>query len=157
METVRRAETRDIPRLILLLKQVNRLHFEARPDLFRSGTKYDPAALEEILKDPRKPVFVWCDETDAVQGYAFCQVKEAKDHPLFCDHKELYIDDICVDETMRRKGIGRSLYERCCSFAREENCAILTLNVWEFNEGAAAFYEKMGMRTQRRYMETVLE
>lgn len=32
----------------------------------------------------------------------------------------------------------------------------IELNVWEFNFGAIAFYEKFGMHTQRRQMELIL-
>jgi len=136
---------------------VNRVHVKGRPDLFRPNTKYDPAQLEAILKDPSKPVFVWCDEKGLVQGYAFCQIKEVKGHALLADHKELYLDDVCVEEKARGKGVGRTLFEACKAFAKEEGCHDLTLNVWEFNEGARAFYEKMGMRPQRTYMEILLD
>ena len=32
----------------------------------------------------------------------------------------------------------------------------IDLNMWEFNENALAFYEAMGMKTYRRYMELKL-
>ena len=53
---IRPAETRDIPGMIELLKQVGQVHHEIRPDLFRAGAqKYDEAALERLLRDPGGP------------------------------------------------------------------------------------------------------
>ncbi len=34
-----------------------------------------------------------------------------------------------------------------------EGVSRLGLNMWEFNEGALAFYEAVGFRTYRRYMQ----
>lgn len=33
----------------------------------------------------------------------------------------------------------------------------IELNMWEFNESALAFYESIGLKTYRRYMEGSLE
>ena len=56
---IRRAEVRDIPGMIELLKQVGQVHYEIRPDVFRGGAlKYDEAALEELLRDETRPIFV---------------------------------------------------------------------------------------------------
>ena len=70
--------------------------------------------------------------------------------------KTLYIDDLCVDESARGGHIGSRLYEYTLGFARQEGCYNVTLNVWDGNDGARAFYEKMGMRVRKTMMETVL-
>ena len=69
---IRRAENRDIPGMIELLKQVGQVHHEIRPDIFRGGAqKYSESDLSEILKDEMRPIFV-AVEDGFVQGYAFC-------------------------------------------------------------------------------------
>ena len=40
--TVRRAEERDIPAIMELLKQVDEVHHAGRPDLFKLATKRSP-------------------------------------------------------------------------------------------------------------------
>ncbi len=70
--------------------------------------------------------------------------------------KSLYIDDLCVDERARGKGIGRRLYEYVCAWAKAQGCYDLTLNVWEGNDGARRFYENMGMRVMKTGMGTIL-
>lgn len=58
------------------------------------------------------------------------------------DFTTLYIDDLCVDENSRGQHVGRKLYEYVLNYAREQGCYDVTLNVWEGNDNARAFYEK---------------
>ncbi len=153
---IRRAEKRDIPQIGKLLEQVNRVHYEGRPDLFRLGRKYTDEELEEILGDAERPILVFADENDLVCGYAFCIFQQHKDSHLMTDVRTLYIDDLCVDETMRGKHVGRELYEAVVAFAKENGCYNLTLNVWSCNEGAIRFYEACGLRPQKIGMEQIL-
>lgn len=152
---IRKAEKRDVGRLIELLHQVNMVHHVIRPDLFKPyTTKYDEQALEELLSDGNKPIFVFDD--GVVQGYAFCQVTEVKNDQLLQDIKTLYIDDICVDETARGKHVGKALYDYVHDYALSIGCYNITLNVWEGNEPAICFYRNMGMQVQKTTMETIL-
>ena len=152
---VRRAGEEDIPRITDLLVQVDMVHHNGRPDIFKGpAVKYSPDELREIFRDQDRPVFVAVSEAGEVLGHAFCVLKEVKDHPLLMDDRTLYIDDICVDEAARGRGVGRALYERCAAYARELGCRRLTLNVWAFNEPARRFYEEMGMKPRSISMET---
>ena len=152
---VRKAEKRDIDAIIKLLHQVNMVHYEKRPDLFKPyTTKYDEQELEVLLGDDSKPIFVYDD--GEVLGHAFCQISEVKDHRLLQDAKTLYIDDICVEETARGRHIGQSLYEYVRDYARSIGCYNITLNVWEGNDSALSFYRSMGMQVQKTGMETIL-
>lgn len=152
---IRKAEPRDIPRIMDLLSQVLEVHAAGRPDLFKSGTtKYSPAELEEIIADSDRPIFVG-EHGGVVQGYAFCvfQRHEERNTPEFTT---LYIDDLCVDEKSRGLHIGRSLYEYVLKFAKEQDCYNVTLNVWACNESAMNFYEKCGLQVQKIGMEKIL-
>ena len=138
-----------------MLYQVNMVHHEMRPDLFKPHTtKYDERELETMLGDARKPVFVYDD--GAVQGYAFCQISEVAGDKLLQDIKTLYIDDICVDDAVRGRHVGQSLFEFVRDFARSIGCRNITLNVWEGNLAASLFYQKMGMQVQKTTMEVIL-
>ena len=152
---VRKAEKRDIDAIIKLLHQVNMVHYEKRPDLFKPyTTKYDEQELEVLLGDDSKPIFVYDD--GEVLGHAFCQISEVENHRLLQDAKTLYIDDICVEETARGRHIGQSLYEYVRDYARSIGCYNITLNVWEGNDSALSFYRSMGMQVQKTGMETIL-
>lgn len=157
MSEIRRAVPEDIPGIIRLLYQVDMVHHNGRPDLFRGpATKYGEAQLREIIADDSTPVFVFADDDGAVRGHAFCIFQQHRDDPVLTDIRTLYIDDICVDEQVRRQHIGERLYRRVLDFAREAGCYNITLNVWACNPAAQAFYEKCGMKPQKIGMETIL-
>ena len=154
--TIRKAEVRDIPGMIDLLYQVGGVHREIRPDIFRENAiKYTPEELEAILRDETKPVFV-CDDRGFVAGYCFCQIRDYRGSTVLTDRKELYIDDLCVDENRRGQHIGKVLYEHTLAYAKEIGCAFVTLNVWSGNDSAMKFYEKAGMTPRSITMETKL-
>ena len=154
--TIRFAQTSDIPGMIALLKQVGQVHHEIRPDLFRSGAqKYDKTALEALLRDSSRPILIG-ELEGKVAGYAFCILQETAGDPVLCDRKVLYIDDLCVEENLRGKGIATALYNRVLEFAKELGCHSVTLNVWCGNDSAMAFYEKCGLKPQKIGMEKVL-
>ncbi len=157
MNAVRRAAERDIPDLLRLLVQVDMVHHRGRPDLFKGpATKYNESQLRAILRDEKTPVFVCVDDDDRVLGYAFCVVKRQENDSVLTDITTLYIDDLCVDEAVRGRRVGRTLYEYAVAYARGIGCYNLTLNVWSCNGAAMRFYEKCGMKPQKIGMETIL-
>ena len=153
---IRKAQEPDIPRIIDLLHQVNMVHHEKRPDLFRPHTtKYSEAELQAMLGDGSSPLFVY--DYGGVQGYAFCQIKEVKGDILLQDIKTLYRDDICVDEKARGRHIGMALFEFVREYAKSIGCRNITLNVWEGNDPALCFYRGMGMQVQKTTMEIIID
>ena len=146
---IRKAESRDIPGMIELLKQVGQVHHVIRPDIFRAGAlKYNESELEDILRDPARPIFV--------AGYCFCIHKQTLDDSVLTDRKELYIDDLCVDEGCRGQGIAKTLYAHTLAYAKEQGCGAITLNVWHGNDTALRFYENAGFTPRKTIMEVKL-
>ena len=154
---IRKAEKKDIPRILTLLGQVLQIHAEIRPDIFISGTtKYTSCELEELLKQEDTPIYVAVNEDDLCIGYAFCQLKEQPFSNNMVPFKSLFIDDFCVDRQARGQHIGEGLFEYVKQQAKELGCYEVTLNVWAGNTSAERFYEKMGMKTKERQMEYIL-
>ncbi len=154
---IRRAVSADIPSLHRLLRQVLEVHHAGRPDLFRGGvTKYTDEELAVLLQDEGRPVFGAFDETGMLLGYAFCAIEEYRGDNIMTDRKTLYIDDICVEETARGQHVGTALFRHVTGWARKQGFYNVTLNVWECNPGARAFYEAMGMVPFKTGMETIL-
>lgn len=153
---IRFAENKDKPRLGELLSQVLEVHHNARPDLFKGGAKkYTDSELDAILADESRPIFV-AEENGKVLGYAFCIFIQHENDNILTDVKTLYIDDLCVDENLRGKGIGRALYNYVVGYAKECGCYNVTLNVWADNKSALAFYESIGLHKQKIGMELIL-
>ena len=139
--TIRKAEEKDILRIIELLGQVLQIHADIRPDIFIPGTtKYTVSEL-----------------TDVCVGYAFCQLQEQPFSTNMVPFKSLFIDDLCVDQQARGQHIGERLFEYVKNEAKRMGCYEVTLNVWAGNTSAEKFYEKMGMKTKERQMEYILE
>ena len=153
---IRFAKMEDIPAMIRLLKQVGRVHYDGRPDIFRADAqKYDEQALAALLQDKNRPILV-AEEAGSVEGYAFCILQNTQNDPVLQDRLTVYIDDLCVDETCRGGGIGKALYGAVLDYAKGLGAYNVTLNVWAENKSALKFYEKMGLLPQKYGMETVL-
>ena len=145
MDNIRRGEEKDLEGIKKLLFQVNQLHADGRPDLFKSGgIKYTDAELRDILSDDSRPVYVYAPE-GRVLGYVFCVFEETAETSSLRPVRTLYIDDLCVDEKARGQQIGRKLYDRAVQLARDSGCGRVTLHAWNFNQKAFGFYEKLGM------------
>lgn len=155
---IRKAEEKDILKIMELLGQVLQIHADIRPDIFISGTtKYSEEELKAILKEEEKPIYVAVNEEDVCIGYAFCQIQEQPFSNNMVPFKSLFIDDLCVDRQIRGQHVGESLFEYAKLEAKKLNCYEVTLNVWAGNTSAEKFYEKMGMRTKERQMEYILK
>lgn len=154
---IRRAEKQDITKIMELLVQVDMVHHEGRPDLFKGpATKYTADELKDILRDDENPVFVYISDNGAVQGHAFCNIINQPANHVLTQIKTLYIDDICVEENARGQHIGKALYDYVVAYAKTIGCYNVTLNVWECNQSAKQFYEAMGMHVQKTGMEIIL-
>lgn len=152
---IRRAEKKDIPQIEKLLYQVNNIHAEGRPDLFKKDyKKYTEQELEEILLQEQRPVFVAVDG-ETLLGYAFCVFQQPQGNNMQLV-RTLYIDDLCVDEKNRGQHVGKQLYDYVLEYAKKNGCYNVTLNVWACNESARRFYDKCGLRVQKTGLEIIL-
>ena len=153
---IRKAQIKDIPKIEDLLLQVCLVHHDGRPDIFKVGRKYSNDELNALIEDESRPILVCVDENDEVRGYCFCIFQQHVENSVLTDIKTLYIDDLCVDESLRGKHIGKELYEAAVALARESGCYNLTLNVWSCNASAMKFYEAQGLAPQKICMEKIL-
>lgn len=154
---IRFAQAKDVAGILSLLKQVGNVHHEGRPDIFRANAqKYGASQILSMLDSSKNPIFV-AVEGEKVLGYGFCQIKTYEHDPVIADHTELYVDDLCVDETSRGKGIGKAIYAAILKYAKLRKCYNVTLNVWSCNENAMKFYQRLGLKPQKVGMEVILE
>lgn len=153
---VRLATKKDIPYIDELRKELFLLHAAGRPEMFRQEFN---TALREHTND-------WLDEDDrciylfeedgAICGLASVHFTEKEASTYFIPHKFCTINEIIVDKSHRGKGIGKALVAQIREDALAKGFDRLELNMWEFNESALAFYEALGFKTYRRYMDMVI-
>lgn len=143
--------------VLAMLSAIAALHCAGRPDIFLdSGAKYTQADLEAIAADPNKRIFIADLPDQPCAGYLFCQLRDANQHPPVRPVRTLWIDDLFTRPDCRSRGVGRALIEFAAAFARQMDCARVELNVWGFNQNAAAFYEQCGFHVQRQILELPL-
>lgn len=155
MEIIRATEEH-INAIKRLLEQVLKVHADGRSDLFMAGTtKYTNDELARLLKDDSKPVYVYIDDSGEVLGHCFCIIENHNSNNEV-KRTELYIDDLCIDEKARGLGVGRALYEYVKKFAKDRGYYRVTLHVWDLNENARGFYDKLGLKPYMTAMEEIL-
>ncbi len=150
---VRFAREEDLERVNELRKQVNDLHVAGRPDVFKPGFCDELRDyLYVIWKSPEQKIVV-AEAGGTVCGFAVLNHIVRPENPFMFVRDYLDIDEFCVDKAFRRRGAASEMIRFILDFAKEQGFTRLELNMWEFNEGALAFYEAAGFKTYRRYME----
>lgn len=150
---VRRARIEEYETLCALWAEVDNLHADALPRLFRriDGPARSRDYVAQLLADEDAAVFVAAIGGELV-GLLTAEVHTAPAHPMFMPRSWVVIQDITVRSTHRRQGIGQALMDAVYRWARERGIADVELTVWEFNDEARAFYEALGYRTISRCM-----
>ena len=154
---IRFAQTWDVPGILELLRQEGQLLHRNRPDYYRSNAqKYGPSQVIAMLNRSETPIFVAVEER-MVLGCCLCRMDTFFRDPVVADQTVCSIDTLCVDESVRRKGVGTVLYQTVCRYAKQRNCSRIALNVPSCSEGAMKFYASLGLKPQYVGMEAVLD
>ncbi|MDX1416680.1 MAG: GNAT family N-acetyltransferase [Candidatus Promineifilaceae bacterium] len=85
------------------------------------------------------------------------EIRHAVDDPIFKRRRYLYVSEIAVAVPLRGSGIGRMLIDKVHQFAHTQNIVEVELNVWERNDPAISFYEKIGYQNWRRTMRYIID
>jgi ribosomal protein S18 acetylase RimI-like enzyme len=155
--TIRQATQADYPGLCELFAEVDIYHSQAVPHVFRptDGPARTPEYIADILANENSRLFV-AESAGQVIGFIQVDIREAPVHPIMTPRRYAKVDSLVVGKDFRRSGIGQSLMKRVHQWACERGVHEVELNVWEFNQGAIALYEKLGYKTAVRRMWTTL-
>lgn len=149
---IRFAQSNDIPQINKLREQVNSIHVQGRPDIFKAGfcqELQDHAAW--YLQSENNDILV--DDRDGeIVGMVMIDYISKPESPYGLAREFCHVAEICVDEKWRRKGIAHQLMASVCSEAKKRGLAKIELDVWAFND-ALDFYEAEGFRVYRRFLE----
>jgi ribosomal protein S18 acetylase RimI-like enzyme len=133
---IREAIEGDLPRLIELTAQ---LLDDPGEDYARSPEAYD-RAFEEICRDPRQTLCV-AERDGRVVGSLVLVVV-----PNLGRHGRPYaiLENIVVDESERRGGIGEAMVRHAVALAEEAGCYKVALTSRTHRQDAHRFYERLG-------------
>ena len=150
---IRFARENELDRVNELRKQVNELHVEGKPDVFKPGFGDELRDfIYTIWEDPEQEIVV-ADADGIICGFAVIHHIYKAENPFMHERDFIDIDEFCVDEGYRRQGVASAMITFIKNYTKEKGFKRLELNMWEFNQSALEFYENAGFKTFRRYME----
>ena len=142
---IRKAIARDSLLLSSLCVDVQRLHAEHHPEIFKMpyGDDFAVSFFKEILTDTATQVFI-AEEKQRAIGYIFCKLFERPEGPFTYANRFLQIEHISVRPEARRNGVGMALMKRAVKLAGKLGATKILLSSWDFNRQAHAFFEQHG-------------
>lgn len=150
---IREATKQDYKSINKLIVEVHNLHLEVRSDYFKENdTPLNKGDYEELLDKEECKIFLVETQCKEVIACTTLRLVETEENSILIQRKFVYMEDLCVKEQYRGKGIGELLFNRAAEYTKEIGVSSLELSVWEFNESAIRFYESMGMKTRTRKM-----
>jgi len=133
---IRAAADSDIPSLVDLLEQLFAIE-----DDFSFDRELQQQGLEQLLRSVSGTVMVV--ETDRIVGMASGQIVISTAEGT----ASLWIEDLIVDSSQRRKGAGNLLLEEIGRWGRRRGACRMQLLADRGNDGALEFYRRRGWRT----------
>ena len=150
---IREATVEDAKSLSGLLIEVHDAHVDALPHVFRRIEADDQTEgfLRGQIASEDGQAFV-AESAGQLAGYLWIRLHEAPPIHLFIPRRYAEIDTLVVSAPFRRRGIGQALVRRAHRWAAEQGADQVQLVVYEFNQEAIRFYERLGYGTTRRTM-----
>ncbi|WP_026504909.1 GNAT family N-acetyltransferase [Butyrivibrio sp. NC3005] len=147
---IRKAVLKDYEEVEVLMEEVQNLHIELRPDVFRKTDVVLPK--EEFVKNIEdEMIFVAEKDYEVVGALIFMIRSVASPHQI--NKKVLFIDTLVVGKKYQRQGIGTQLLD----FAKERKSKLgldsLELQVNARNVNALNMYKKSGFTQKSINME----
>ena len=145
MMKIRQAISTDGLVLSKLSMDVQRIHAENHPDIFKmpQTDEYAVDFFESMLSDPLVRIFI-AEEDGRELGYILCKLIERAENPFTLAMRYLLVDQISVRPEAQGRGAGKALIGQAEVLAKEWNVFRIQLDSWGFNAKAHAFFEKMG-------------
>lgn len=143
---VRQATPEDVPALVALFQELDRMQadwrvFTPRPGFFDEvGEKY-----REAMNNPDAVVLVVEDDEGEAVGMAY---GESRTPSRFSDERALELSGVVVRAGYRGRGVGRELVQEAARFAEERGIAWIELKTFSPNRGAMEFWENMGFEAR---------
>ena len=145
MILIRKAEARDVPDLMLLIREL--AVFERAPDavwntkaeMLRDGFGENPAFMSFVAE---------IEETGEVVGLSLY-------HWAYSTWKGryMYLDDLYVKEKMRGQSVGKKLLVAFLKDAQEQGANLVKWQVLHWNEPAIQFYKKYNVAFDNEWID----
>lgn len=156
---IRQAVQADAEMLAQLNSEVQQVHAEARPDIFKPAGDLEPFINDfhgRLLANPDGRMLIIEVEGEPV-GYVYAQVSTRPETAYGYGRSSVHIDQIGVKTPHQGQGYGRALIEAVFAMARAQGISRVTLSSWGFNTQAHAFFNKCGFKPYTHNFETFVD
>lgn len=154
---IRKADSGDIPNLVMLNSQVQNLHVNLFPEVFKVT---DARLMEEWFSDifgSENTCVLIAVENETVLGYMTVRKLHKPEHLFKNETSCAYIDQVCIHHDHRRKGVFKALLEKAGEEAALWGMNRLELDVWTDNSVAVKSFEKSGFKAFNQKMSLSLD
>lgn len=147
---IRNAKSDDYERVEAIMKQVQRLHVDWRPDIYKQGgTVLPPGVFEEAVGEQ---TFFVAEYKGRVAGILFIMYRHIEnDNQVTRD--VIFVDSMAVDEADRGKGIGHAFFDFLKELKEQKGYDGIELQVNAKNKAAYQMYVKYGFTEKSVNME----
>ena len=151
---IRPATIHDFPAAGAIMRQVQQLHIDWRPDIYKQCETVLP--LEEFEQAVHDQTFFVAEYEGRVAGILFiiyrhieCTTQVTRD--------VIYVDSMAVDQPYRQKGIGHAFFDFLKELKAQKGLDGIELQVNARNEAACKMYTAYGFTNKSINMELLSE
>jgi diamine N-acetyltransferase len=155
---VRKATAHDYNSLCQLFDEGDALHRDHLPHIFQKpgGAAREQDYYLELIADENVALLV-AQIGENLVGFVHAIIRETPAFPVFVPRRYAIVDGIVVKSGFQNHGIGRNLMDKMQEWAIAKGATSIELNVYEFNETAISFYERLGYQSLSRKMSKELK
>lgn len=149
---IRKAKKSDIEDIIVLADQLRK----TEAPLDRTRNIKEDSYLSDIYRQKelkyiasRKKIFLVAESNERVVGYVNGYIVENSD--IYYREPVAYLDCLCVDEKVRKQGIGKKLIDAFSDIVKKKGAKYVKLNAFGSNIPAVSLYKKEGFEEYSVY------
>ncbi len=147
---IRNAKPDEYHTVETIMKQVQKMHIDWRPDIYKySGTVLPLEVYEQALKDE---AFFVAECAGTVAGILFIVCRHIES-PSQVTRDIIFVDSMAVDEKYRGKGIGHAFFDFLKDLKCQKGYDGIELQVNAQNTAARKFYSDYGFTDKSVNME----
>jgi ribosomal protein S18 acetylase RimI-like enzyme len=156
--SVRKATADDYNSVCELFDEIDALHRDHLPHIFQkpSGAAREQDYYWGLIADENVALRV-AEVGKNLVGFAHAFVRDTPVLPVFVPRRYAIVESIVLKSGFQNHGIGRILMAKMQEWAIAKDATSIELNVYEFNETAISFYERLGYQTLSRKMSKELK
>lgn len=143
MIKIRKGTLSDLNEVVALSMQARNYHNKILGDYFNTtNTDFEHRFMMAAINDEDKTLLV-AEQNGKVVGMLVAIFKSA---PWIAKSNICQVENVCVDENIRRQGVGRMMFAELKSECIQRKVDYLNLGVYCQNTNAIPFYESLGFK-----------